>query len=90
MTSLSTRPIEDIGYDEPSGIKPDEHDLFELEDSEQEESDTEATLTDQDAETSSEISEIDVPSVFIFKKKKPENPQRTYTVILQEEDFLPE
>jgi hypothetical protein len=50
-------------------------------------SDYQAT-TDTDNETTSEVSEVDYKSVF-FNKRAPKV-ERVYTVILQEEEFLPE
>lgn len=93
MTTLSTRPIQNIGVDEPRGIKPDDHELYDFDissqaDSEEEEEEDYIT-TDRDTETSSEISEVDEMPVFIFKKRF-EKPKKTYTIVLQEEDFLPE
>lgn len=87
MTSLSVRPFHKIGIDDPQGIKPDEHELYEYDN--YSEVDSDYTTIDQDTETSSDISEIDEMPVYNFKKRI-EKPKKTYTLILQEEDFLPE
>jgi hypothetical protein len=45
--------------------------------------------TDTDSEINSDVSEVDYKAVF-FSKKKGVKTERVYTVILQEEEFLPE
>ena len=103
MTSLSTRPIENIGLDDPVGIKPDEqqYSSFNHEDDSDVDSDNDDenyaerdddeynTETETEAETTSEVSEVESfqPLPKILKKPKA---NKVYTVILQEEEFIPE
>lgn len=105
MASLSYKSMKNIGYDPPTGINIDDHEYskfdrreVELENNEIEpdsdcgsddesQSDYQAT-TDTDTETNSDLGETDYKTA-VFNRKK-SNYERVYTVILQEEEFLPE
>ena len=106
MSTLSYRPVKNIGYTPPQGYKF-EYSKFETKDVELEDNEIEASSEedeDEDREcddeyevpsecvttddSSSEISECDIP--ILAKKRSRKIPEKVYSVVLQEEDFLPE
>lgn len=102
MTTLSLRPIEEIGFNPPKGANPEDHELCTFSDNESEEdnevpcaSNDEQETDDSDydfydTETSSEVSECELNvSTFVLPKRN-NTRSKVYKVVLQEEEFLPE
>jgi len=101
MSTLTFRPIKNIGYDPPIGINIDDSEYckfktneIELEENEIEPpSDEECEDEEEDCQTtdesSSEVSECEmIPT--ILRHRKVSMVEKTYSTILQEEEFLPE
>ena len=99
MTTLSTRPIEHIGFEIPKGIRPEEQFFSNFT---QEENDSDLEYDDignisenedeectTETETTSEISEAEIV-IPLQNKNKKHKISKSYTLILQEEEFTPE
>ena len=94
MATLSTRNIHKIGIDPPQPANPDDHDLYRYDSQDEDEcdeTDSECEYQASGTELESEVSDaesIDSATFFSFRKLKKN--VNSYTVILQEEEFITE
>lgn len=102
---LSYRPVKNIGYNPPVGINVDdfEYSKFDTKEPELEDNEIEPPSEDEDEDgeedemsechtmtddSSSEVSECEFAAI-IKSRRKPAI-EKVYSVVLQEEDYLPE
>lgn len=98
MTTLSTRSVYKIGIDPPQPANPDDHELYRYDsqgeddgDCDVDESESEYEYQASGTENDSEVSDTDyIERVPFFKFNKQKKDVNCYTVILQEEEFVPE
>ena len=99
MSTLTFRPVKDIGYKDPVGYNFEyckfdskqselENNEIELPSEDEDDDEYEGCITTDDSE--SDLSESDFYPRFIKKRKRAPIIEKIYSVVLQEEDFLPE